>query len=156
MNLTEQVVLITGGSRGLGRAFAQALVAAGARVAITARGASELHEIAAQLSSAADQVIAIPADVVDPEAAPRVVAETEQRLGPITLLINNAGQFRAFGRIGGMDPLEWWNEVEVNLKGPYSMPTPCFRACVHAVRGGSSMWPVSQAYKPYPYSRPTS
>ena len=51
MNLTEQVVLITGGSRGLGRAFAQALVAAGARVAITARGASELHEIAAQLSS---------------------------------------------------------------------------------------------------------
>ena len=43
MNLTEQVVLITGGSRGLGRAFAQALVAAGARVAITARGASELH-----------------------------------------------------------------------------------------------------------------
>lgn len=118
MNLTEQVVLITGGSRGLGRAFAQALVAAGARVAITARGGSELHEIAAQLSSAADQVIAIPADVVDPEAAPRVVAETEQRLGPITLLINNAGQFRAFGRIGDMDPLEWWNEVEVNLKGP--------------------------------------
>ena len=93
MNLTEQVALITGGSRGLGRAFAQALVAAGARVAITARGASELHEIAAQLSSAADQVIAIPADVVDPEAASRVVAETEQRLGPITLLINNAGQF---------------------------------------------------------------
>ena len=113
MNLTKQVVLITGGSRGLGRAFAQALVAAGARVAITARGASELHEIAAQLSSAADQVIAIPADVVDPEAAPRVVAETEQRLGPITLLINNAGQFRAFGRIGDMDSLEWWNEVEV-------------------------------------------
>ena len=114
MNLTEHVVLITGGSRGLGRAFAQALVAAGAHVAITARGASELHEIAAQLSSAADQVIAIPADVVDPEAAPRVVAETEQRLGPITSLINNAGQFRAFGRIGDLDPLEWWNEVEVN------------------------------------------
>src|SRR6476646_4707792 len=49
---------------------------------------------------------------------PGVVAETEQRLGPITLLINNAGQFRAFGRIGDVDPLEWWNEVEVNLKGP--------------------------------------
>jgi NAD(P)-dependent dehydrogenase (short-subunit alcohol dehydrogenase family) len=82
MDLTGQVVLITDGSRGFGRAFAQALVAAGARVAITARGASELHEIAAQLSSAADQVIAIPGDVIDPKAAPRVVAETEQRLGP--------------------------------------------------------------------------
>ena len=57
MDLTRQVVLITGGSRGLGRAFAQALVAAGARVAITARSAPELHETAAQLSSAAGQVI---------------------------------------------------------------------------------------------------
>jgi len=118
MDLTEQVVLITGGSRGLGRAFAQALVAAGARVAITARGAAELNETAAQLSSAADQVVAIPADVVDPEAAPRAVAEAEQRLGPITLLINNAGQFRAFGPIGVVDPGAWWNEVEINLRGP--------------------------------------
>ena len=92
MDLTGQVVLITGGSRGLGRAFGQALVAAGARVAITARSALELHETAAQLSSAADQVIAIPADVVDPEAAPRIVATAEQRLLPISLLINNAGQ----------------------------------------------------------------
>ena len=114
MDLTGQVVLITGGSRGLGRAFAQALVAAGARVAITARSAPELHETAAQLSSAADQVIAIPADAIDPEAAPRVVATAEQRLGPITLLINNAGQFRAFGPIGVVNPSAWWNEVEVN------------------------------------------
>jgi NAD(P)-dependent dehydrogenase (short-subunit alcohol dehydrogenase family) len=69
MDLTGQVVLITGGSRGLGRAFAQALLAAGARVAITARSAPELHETAAQLTSAADQVVAIPADATDPGAA---------------------------------------------------------------------------------------
>jgi len=43
----------------------------------------------------------------------------EQRQGPITLLINNAGQFRAFGLIGAVDPLAWWNEVEVNLRGPF-------------------------------------
>jgi 3-oxoacyl-[acyl-carrier protein] reductase len=71
MNLTGQVVLITGGSRGLGRAFAQSLLAAGARVAITARSAPELRETAAQLSSAANHVIAIPADAADPEAAPQ-------------------------------------------------------------------------------------
>jgi NAD(P)-dependent dehydrogenase (short-subunit alcohol dehydrogenase family) len=119
MDLTGQVVLITGGSRGLGRAFAQALLAAGARVAITARSAPELHETAAQLSSAADQVVAIPADASDPQAAPKVVTTVEQRLGPITLLINNAGQFRAFGPIGVVDPIAWWNEVEVNLRGPF-------------------------------------
>jgi len=64
-------------------------------------------------------MVTIPADVTDPAAAPQVVAVVEQRLGPITLLINNAGQFRAFGLIGAVDPLAWWNEVEVNLRGPF-------------------------------------
>jgi NAD(P)-dependent dehydrogenase (short-subunit alcohol dehydrogenase family) len=119
MDLSGQVVLITGGSRGLGRAFAQALLAAGARVAITGRTVPELHETAAQLSSASNQVLDIPADATDPQGAPQVVARVEQRLGPITLLINNAGQFRAFGQIGVVDPIAWWNEVEVNLRGPF-------------------------------------
>jgi NAD(P)-dependent dehydrogenase (short-subunit alcohol dehydrogenase family) len=119
MDLTGQVVLITGGSRGLGRAFAQALLAAGARVAIIDILAAELHETAAQLSSAANQVVAIRADVTDPQAAPQVVTTVEERLGPITLLINNAGQFRAFGPIGVVDPIAWWNEVQVNLRGPF-------------------------------------
>jgi NAD(P)-dependent dehydrogenase (short-subunit alcohol dehydrogenase family) len=119
MNLTGQIALITGGSRGLGRAFAQALLSAGARVAITARSAPELHETAAQLSSGPDQVFPIPADAIDPEAASRVVATVEEHLGPITLLINNAGRFRAFGPIGVIDPSAWWDEVEVNLRGPF-------------------------------------
>jgi NAD(P)-dependent dehydrogenase (short-subunit alcohol dehydrogenase family) len=119
MDLTGQVALITGGSRGLGRAFAQALLSAGTRVAITGRSAAELHETAAQLSSAANQVLAIPADATDPQGAPRVVTTVEQSLGPITLLINNAGQARAFGPIGVVDPIAWWNEVEVNLRGPF-------------------------------------
>jgi NAD(P)-dependent dehydrogenase (short-subunit alcohol dehydrogenase family) len=117
--MTGQVALITGGSRGLGRAFAQALLAAGARVAITARSAPELHETAAELASRPGQVLAIPADVTDMVAAPRVVAEVEQKLGPITLLINNAGQFRAFGLVEAVDPVAWWNEIEVNLCGAF-------------------------------------
>jgi NAD(P)-dependent dehydrogenase (short-subunit alcohol dehydrogenase family) len=47
------------------------------------------------------------------------VSTVEQRLGPITLLINNAGQNRAFGPIGVIDPIAWWNEIEVNLRGPF-------------------------------------
>jgi len=61
----------------------------------------------------------IPADTTDPKGAPQVVTTVEQRLGPITLLINNAGQYRAFGPIGVVDPNAWWNEVEVNLRGPF-------------------------------------
>jgi NAD(P)-dependent dehydrogenase (short-subunit alcohol dehydrogenase family) len=70
VDLAGQVVLITGGSRGLGRPFAQALLVAGARVAITGRSAAELHETATQLSSAANRVLAIPADATDPQGAP--------------------------------------------------------------------------------------
>src|SRR5208283_215852 len=74
---------------------------------------------AAQLSAAGDQVVAIPADATDPGAAPKVVATAQERLGPITLLINNAGQSRAVGPIRAVDPIAWWNEVEVNLRGPF-------------------------------------
>jgi short-subunit dehydrogenase len=57
----------------------------------------ELYHTAAQLNSAADQIVAIPTDATDPVAAPEIVAKVEQRLGPITLLINNAGSFARLG-----------------------------------------------------------
>ena len=95
------------------------MLAAGARVAITGRTAPELHETAVQLSSAVNQVLAIPAEATDPQGTPQVVATVEKRVGPITLLINNAGQNRAFGPIGVVDPIAWWNQVEVNLRGPF-------------------------------------
>jgi len=113
------------------------LLAAGARVSITARADPELHETAAQLSSAADQVVAFPADAIDPGAAPKVVAAAEERLGPITLLINNAGQSRAVEPIRAVDPIAWWNEVEVNLRGPFCMATPCSQVCSHAAADAS-------------------
>jgi NAD(P)-dependent dehydrogenase (short-subunit alcohol dehydrogenase family) len=48
-----------------------------------------------------------------------VVATVEAQLGAISLLINNAGQFRAFGPIGVVDPTLWWREIEINLRGPF-------------------------------------
>jgi|HubBroStandDraft_6_1064221.scaffolds.fasta_scaffold63455_1 3-oxoacyl-[acyl-carrier protein] reductase len=156
MDLTGQVVLITGGSRGLGRAFAQALLAAGARVAIIDILATELHETAAQLSSAANKVVAIRADVTDPQAAPQVVTTVEERLGPITLLINSAGQFRAFGPIGVVDPIAWWNEVEVNLRGPFLYANAVLPGMRRRHRGRSSTWRVARAFKASRRSPPMS
>jgi NAD(P)-dependent dehydrogenase (short-subunit alcohol dehydrogenase family) len=119
MDLTGQVAVITGGSRGLGRAFAQALAAAGARVAITARSAQELQATAVEIAPSPGQVRALVADVTAPDATQQVVATAEQQLGPITLLINNAGLFRAFGPIGTADPAAWWQEIEINPRGPF-------------------------------------
>ncbi len=107
MDLTNQVVLITGGSRGLGRAFAQALAAAGAHVAITGRSSDDLHATAAQFAAPDRPVLAVPADVTDPGAASQAVETVQQQLGPITLLLNNAGQFRAFGLTDSVDPAVW-------------------------------------------------
>ncbi len=119
MNLKEQVVLITGGSRGLGKAFALALAAKGARVAITARSEDELKATAKEITDAGGQAVAIPADVSDTAAVSPVIIKVEQTFGPITLLINNAAQFRAFGTVDSVNATSWWQEIEINLRGPF-------------------------------------
>jgi NAD(P)-dependent dehydrogenase (short-subunit alcohol dehydrogenase family) len=63
--------------------------------------------------------MALPADVTDYAAITQVVAATESQLGPIELLINCAGSFRALGSAAVIDPDEWWREVEINLGGPF-------------------------------------
>ena len=119
------VVLITGGGRGLGRAYAEALARTGAQVAVTARSADELAETVALIEQAGGRGLALPADVTDPRAVTAVVAAVESQLGPIDVLINNAGMFQAIGEVGQVDPAAWWREVEVNLRGPY--------LCTHAI-----------------------
>lgn len=80
------IALVTGASRGLGYHIARGLGAAGLRVAITARESSALHEAADEIGA-----LAVAADVTDPWAIERVVAQIEEELGPIAVLVNNAG-----------------------------------------------------------------
>ena len=87
-DLAGKVVLITGGSRGLGLVMARQLVDDDARVAICARDPDELRRAKADLL---DQVLTITCDVTDPEQLDRLVGEVTEQLGPIDILINNAG-----------------------------------------------------------------
>ncbi|NTU62809.1 MAG: SDR family oxidoreductase [Chloroflexi bacterium] len=118
-DFTDQVALITGGGRGLGRAFAEALARAGATVAIVARSESELQDVAQAIEQAGGRALTFMADVTDRQAIERVVAEVERQLGRIDLLVNTAGIFRALGPIAEIDPDEWWREVEINVRGTY-------------------------------------
>jgi 3-oxoacyl-[acyl-carrier protein] reductase len=127
--LGGQVALVTGGGRGLGRAYAQALAQAGMAVAVTARTESELQEAVQQIEQSGGRALAVPADVTDPQAVAQMVATVERQLGPVDLLVNNAGRALAFALVVEIEEDEWWREIEVNLRGPFL----CARAVLPAM-----------------------
>ncbi|MEA2486184.1 MAG: 3-oxoacyl-[acyl-carrier protein] reductase [Actinomycetota bacterium] len=91
LGLEGKVAWVLGGSSGLGRACAEALAAEGARVAISARDEGKLQRAATQIAGPDDRCIALPLDVTDAGAITAVAAEVELQLGPIDILIANAG-----------------------------------------------------------------
>jgi NAD(P)-dependent dehydrogenase (short-subunit alcohol dehydrogenase family) len=118
IDLRRQVALVTGAGRGIGRAIAEALAGAGCGVALLARSAHELAETKQRIEKAGGRSLACPADVTNRETIEQTVAEVERKLGPIDLLVNNAGRGKPLGPLAEVDPDEWWRSVEVNLRGP--------------------------------------
>ncbi|MBK9684058.1 MAG: SDR family oxidoreductase [Betaproteobacteria bacterium] len=108
-DLSGQVALVTGGSRGLGLQMAEALGEAGAKVMLTSRKAADLEEAAAHLSERGIDARWIAADASDPAQIQKVVDETMQRLGRIDILVNNAGA--TWGAPAEDYPLEAWDKV---------------------------------------------
>lgn len=115
----NRVALVTGGSRGIGRATALRLARDGADVAISyATRASEANKVVDEIKSLGRRGIAVSCDVARPEQVERLVAETRRQLGPIDLLVH-AG---AISNVCEHDELTWdkWREmIDVNLHGAY-------------------------------------
>lgn len=114
----SRVALVTGGGRGLGRAFAIALAKNGWRVAVASRNTDELNTTAGLVREAGTECIAVSADVTDKGAVQALIAAAESQLGPIGLLVNNAGMGPPYGPTWETDADEWWRNIEVNLRGP--------------------------------------
>ena len=108
-DLSGQVALVTGGSRGLGLQIAEALGEAGAKIMLTSRKAADLEEAAAHLQARGIDTRWIAADASKPEDAQRVVTETMERLGQIDILVNNAGA--SWGAPAEEHPIEAWDKV---------------------------------------------
>lgn len=101
INLKGKRVIVTGGSRGIGKAIATAFAAEGARVAICARTRGTLDTVARELEARAQAVIAAPVDVTDTDQVRAFVAQVTDAWGGVDILVNNAGQ----GRGGNLDTL---------------------------------------------------
>src|SRR5277367_6488041 len=96
LNLAGKSVLVTGASKGIGRAIAAAFVEEGAQVAMTARGADELNRAAEAIRKAGGKTLAIAGDVTKEADLKRIVDETVARFGTIHVLVNNAGGAKGF------------------------------------------------------------
>jgi NAD(P)-dependent dehydrogenase (short-subunit alcohol dehydrogenase family) len=116
--LAGRIAIVTGASRGLGRAIAARFVAAGADVLLTGRDAAALGSAAEEVRGAGPgRVVAMPGDASDPAAAAAAVARAEAELGPVTALVNNAGVYGPIGPVEENDWDEWAQALAVNLLG---------------------------------------
>ena len=120
MELKGRVVLITGAGRGIGRALAHAFAAAGAKVALLGKTKKNLLEVQRELKDSGTATVVLAADVSDEGAVARAVAAAEQQLGPVDVLVNNAGVF-ALAPVETMDTLVFDRMLAVNLRGPFLM-----------------------------------
>ncbi len=110
--LEGRVALVTGGGRGIGRGIAIELASAGMRVAVAARSPEQVEDTAREIGG-----LAIEADVSDRAAVEAMVERTERELGPLDLLVANAGIGNQRGATWEIEPGEWWRVFEVNVLG---------------------------------------
>jgi NAD(P)-dependent dehydrogenase (short-subunit alcohol dehydrogenase family) len=118
-HLQGQVAIITGGSRGLGRALADWLAGAGAAVVLTARNEAQVNAAAQALTQAGARALALPADVSDQAQVEAVVARTLEQFGRIDILINNAAVAGPIAEVSKASPAAWAYNIQVNLVGPF-------------------------------------
>jgi len=136
-----RVTLVTGASSGIGHALAGRLGCAGQPVALLARRAARLQELAKEIEAAGGRALAVPADVTDRASVEAAVAQVEERLGPVTCLVANAGGGEPTF-VDDFDPAAFQATIELNVGGVVNciaavLPSMLARGEGHLVATGS-------------------
>jgi NAD(P)-dependent dehydrogenase (short-subunit alcohol dehydrogenase family) len=136
LSLDGKAALVTGASSGFGRHFAHVLAGAGAKVALAARRLDVLQKLEAEIRAGGGEAVAVAIDVTDRASVAKAFADAEAALGPITILVNNAGV--PSGAFFAKTTEEEWREVmSVNLDGVFRVGQEAARRMAANRTGGS-------------------
>jgi len=138
LDLTGKIALVTGASRGIGEATARLFADAGAKVALLARSETDICRIADEIGEAA---LAVPCDVASYEDVDAALSKVETTLGPVDILINNAGVIDPIAHLSEADPIAWGQVIDINVKGVFHMMRRVVPSMV--ARGGGTVLTIS-------------
>lgn len=133
--LSGSAALITGGGRGVGRAIAEAFARGGAAVALVARSRDDLEETRKRIEQSGGDALVIPADITERGAIDEALNHAENALGPIDVLVNNAGTCRALGPVHLVSTDDWIGDIETNLIGAFLATRAVLAGMVRRRRG---------------------
>jgi NAD(P)-dependent dehydrogenase (short-subunit alcohol dehydrogenase family) len=135
IDLSGQTALVTGASSGLGLRFAKTLAACGAKVALTSRRLDRLEQVAAEIREAGGEAVALQLDVTDADQLLAVVGQAQDTLGPVTILVNNAGIPDAQRAVKmSVDLID--QVLDTNLRAPYILSCEVARRLIDAKQPG--------------------
>jgi NAD(P)-dependent dehydrogenase (short-subunit alcohol dehydrogenase family) len=135
MKLKEKVALVTGGSRGIGKAVAAAYAREGAEVVVTARDLGSLEAAAKEIRNSGGRVVALQADVADRHQVKDLAKEINRRFGRLHVLLNNASLLGPRVPILEYPEEEWEAVIAVNLNGPFFVIKACLPLMTAAGEG---------------------
>ena len=119
--LADKLVLVTGASRGIGRAVAVAAAVAGAELVITGRTIGALEEVDDEIKAAGGKATIVELDMKDTAAIPRLAAAIEGRWGRLDGLVANAGMLPALTPVAHLQEKDWDESIAVNLSGQWHL-----------------------------------
>jgi NAD(P)-dependent dehydrogenase (short-subunit alcohol dehydrogenase family) len=135
-SLEGRVAFVTGASSGIGAHFAQTLANAGAKVAIGARREAKLVALAEQIQKSGGRALPVVMDVTDAASIDHAISEVETELGPIGIVVNNAGIVMTAPALD-LSPVDWNAVIDTDLKGAWLVAQSAARHMVKLGHGGS-------------------